>query len=209
MAGVWPTLHNDEVVHGSREKVRCLVQAAVAVGSVVLASCASGSTAALPQTTPSPTTGAPAVAVTSAVPAASESSLVDAIAAALPSSQEGAVTFAPSEAKCLADRVVADIGAARLVTLGADSGDDLTSLAWTAAEREVVFAAITGCIDMHAQLSALFADSFNGDTHLADCVATAYEKSGVLAEAIFETSPDPALDHRIDATINDAVASCS
>ena len=208
MTGGWPSPHNGEMVRGRRRNARCVVQAVVAVGSVVLVSCGSGSATAPPAITSSPTTGAPALAVTSAVPA-SESSLVEAIAAALPSSHEGAVTFAPSEAKCLADRVVADIGAARLVTLGADTGDDLTSLAWTPAEREVVFAAITGCIDMQAQLSALFADSFNGDTHLADCVAAAYEKSGVLAEAIFETSPDPALDHRIDATINDAVASCS
>lgn len=141
---------------------------------------------------------------------AEANAMVNAIAATLDAiDEEGAITFTADEATCLSQRVVASIGVDRLVELGADAGDDLTSLTWTPDERGIVFDHLASCVDIEAQLTALFARDPAVPPEVAACVGESYAASDVLPEALFSVEPDDDLSQRIDEALGTAFASCS
>ena len=123
--------------------------------------------------------------------------------------EAGAITFAASEAECTAQRVVAEVGAARLTELGADQDVELTRLGWTADERAAVFVAIRRCVDLPTQLTDLFSADPTLSLEQAACIAQAYSESEVFPEAQFSTAPDPAVNGRVDNAIDSAYEACT
>ena len=122
---------------------------------------------------------------------------------------EGGISFTADEADCVASRVVSSIGVDRLFELGADQGDDVTSLAWTVDERGVVFDHIDSCIDIEQQLAAFFATDPSVSSDMAACIAAEYAGSDVFPEALFSVEPDDDLSQRIDAALSAAYQTCS
>jgi hypothetical protein len=178
---------------------------AVGAGILTLAACGSGSGSSTTQPARSATTSQ-----VDTKPTTDNTTLAESIAATLQdTSMWHSLKYSPAEASCLAKHVINKIGAPRLVQLGANGGTDLAMLDWTVGERDMVFGSMRQCVDIHAQLVAVFSSDSSVDSDVAECVATAYEQSDVLPDALFSTEPDPALSQRVDKTIGEAFNACS
>ena len=121
---------------------------------------------------------------------------------------EGELTFDPDEARCVADRVVARLGEARLVDLGAER-EALDVLPFDEQERVVVFAAVDACVDLEAQIATFLAGDGALPDAVARCMAERYVAAPELREALFGPEVPPALATRIDELLDEAFAACS
>ena len=154
-----------------------------------------------------PTSSGPTASASSASGPADD--LVALIAANLDAiEEEGAIEFTPAEAECTATRVATDVAPERLIELEAFNAD-LTHLEFTADERDVVFAAISSCVDLEAQLAAFFGSDPSLSPEEAMCLAEAYAATDLLPEALFRTEPDADLNQRIDDFLQQAFADCA
>ena len=121
---------------------------------------------------------------------------------------ENALHFTEAEAQCVADRVMADISDQRLKDLGVDEGFGLATLDLTPVEQGVVFAALTDCVDVVAQVAETLATDSGLDDEQARCLAEGYAASDAFRDAIFSERFDPALNDRIDAALAAAAGTC-
>jgi hypothetical protein len=122
--------------------------------------------------------------------------------------QDNALHFTEDEADCVADRVMEDISDDRLKDLGVDEGFGLSTLDFTPAEQDVVFAALSGCVDLVAQVADTLATDSGLDGEQARCLAEGYAADDAFREAIFSERFDPALNDRIDTALADAARTC-
>jgi hypothetical protein len=127
--------------------------------------------------------------------------------------QANSLVFDDDAAACAARHVVDGLGADRLRELGLDvpsrRGPKLTEPPLTAAEGDAVFDAFTACLDLTAQLASAFGRDAGLPSEQAACVADRYLRSGVLQESLLAPSFDPALNARIDDTVQAAITACT
>jgi hypothetical protein len=121
------------------------------------------------------------------------------------------VRFSEDEARCAAEAVVEALGADRVVDLGPDpaAGDaaGLTDAALDPEEQGAVYEAMTGCIDLEAQMTDLLVAS--GVTEdIAGCVAQRYLATD-LAQQSMMGGDDPELNTEIDSALAEAYAACA
>jgi hypothetical protein len=119
--------------------------------------------------------------------------------------------FSAEESVCVAERVVSDLGVARPVELGlhGDGGDPpfLREPPLDGHEADLVFAAITACVDMRGQVIGLFA-SGGASTPAAACMADRYLASELPRRALMADVTDDALSFEIEAMLLTISVAC-
>lgn len=112
-------------------------------------------------------------------------------------------------ARCIAERVVLGFEPERLEELGLDveagTGVTLAEPPLSEEEADAAFGIFGSCIDLIAELAAVFAE----DGVDATCAAEHYRDSGLLREALFSPDYDEALNTRIDAALDEAFTTCA
>jgi hypothetical protein len=125
--------------------------------------------------------------------------------------------FTADEADCAADAVIDALGAARIEQLRTDAANDvggpegldlLREPPLEADEADTVFAAMTGCIDLAAQVTDLFLAS-GKSPEAARCMAERYIATDVLEEAIMTARADADLTADINRTLVEIGSTCS
>jgi hypothetical protein len=127
--------------------------------------------------------------------------------------EPGALHFTADEAECMAGRVVTALGVNRLRDVGLDLENglppDLSQPPLNAAEADIVYRAMEGCLDLPAQLADLFIDG--GTTTAAptaDCMAQRYLETELPRRALLAARHDPELNTEIQRFLTLAQAAC-
>jgi hypothetical protein len=127
--------------------------------------------------------------------------------------EANSLVFDHDAAACAAEHVVESLGADRLRALGLDvpsrRGPDLTEPPLSEAEGDAVYAAFTDCLDLVDQLTTAFGRDADLPDGQAECVAGRYVDSDVLRQSLLAPSFDPALEDRIDSTVQTAISACT
>lgn len=131
----------------------------------------------------------------------------DAGAGELPVGDEGA--------GCLAERVVDNLGVARLEEFGYNVDTKavppaaIFKASLTEEEKSRTFSDLETCVDLPDLLSGLFASRTSWTPEQADCVAGLYVDSGVLERALFTTGNSLQLNRAIDAVLAESAEACA
>jgi len=126
-------------------------------------------------------------------------------------SDPNGLQFSDAQGRCVARRVVDDLGMARLSKLGLDpvsgSAPQLVEPPLTKTEADQVFAAMGECVDLEAQVTALLVRGATPRS-LAECIAHRYMASSVPRRAIMAADSDPAINADVDKAMNAASSAC-
>jgi hypothetical protein len=132
-------------------------------------------------------------------------------------SDSNGLQFTAAEADCAAQEVVHGLGVTRIEELrtiqadefgnAGDGVDVLQEPPLEADEADLVYKAMTGCIDFTAQMTDVLVD--NGTPPAAArCMAVRYLATDVPRRAIMAAETDPELMGEINATLSDVAAAC-
>lgn len=132
-------------------------------------------------------------------------------------SDPNGLTFTSDEADCAAEAVVDGLGVARIEELrdraantagSPDEGFDLLQEPPLATdEADVVYAAMTGCIDFKAQVAEVLAAGGQPDAK-ARCMAERYLETDVPRDAIMSARTSPDLMAEITTTLAEIDTAC-
>jgi hypothetical protein len=132
-------------------------------------------------------------------------------------SDSNGLRFTPDEADCAARTVVDGLGVTRIEELRRDVADEfgnegdgvevLQQPPLDTDEADLVYEAITGCIDFTAQMTDVLVD--NGTPRAAArCMAERYLATDVPRRAIMAAETDPELMGEINAALADVATAC-
>jgi hypothetical protein len=133
-------------------------------------------------------------------------------------SDTNGLQFTADEAQCAAEGVVDGLGVARLEELRRDDAnrvggtgnglDLLQEPPLDTDEADVVYKAMTGCIDFAGQVTDVLMDAGRPEA-TARCMAERYLDTDVPRRAIMAARTDPELMAEINTTLHQVAATCT